>query len=133
MIQYETDFSYDKVIKLIKQSKHFRYFESRNENIFNSHLYHVLLKDKSSYVGYGHLDAELNKLWLGMCIFDSHQSKGYGKAILNHLLNIQTQYPKINLTVDKENFRAVNLYISNGFRIITQTDRIYYCERNYNV
>jgi len=133
MIKYETDFSYDEAITLIKHPKHFRYFESRNENIFNSHLYHVLVKDELSYVGYGHLDAELNKLWLGMCIFDSHQSKGYGKAVLNHLLNIQTIYSKINLTVDKENIAAVNLYISNGFRIISQTDKIYYCERNYNV
>jgi len=129
MIQYETNFDYDQVVELIGKQKHFRYFESRNENIFNSHVYHVLLKDESSYVGYGHLDAELNKLWLGMCVFDSHQSKGYGKVILNNLLNIQTKYSKIHLTVDKENFAAVNLYLSNGFRITQQTDPIYYCER----
>jgi len=132
MILYETNFTYDKIIKLLGKQKHFRYFDSRDETVFNSQLYHVLLKDESSYVGYGHLDAEPNKLWLGMCVFDSHQSKGYGKMILNHLFNIQTPYSKINLTVDKENVAAVNLYISNGFRIISQTDKIYYCERNYN-
>ena len=129
MIQYETNFDYDQVVDLIGKQKHFRYFETRSQEIFDSHVHHVLLRDESTYVGYGHLDAELNKLWLGMCVFDSHQSKGYGKVILNHLLNIQTKYSKIHLTVDKENFSAVNLYLSNEFRITQQTDSIYYCER----
>ena len=129
MIQYETNFDYDQVVDLIGKQKHFRYFETRSQKIFDSHVHHVLLRDESTYVGYGHLDAELNKLWLGMCVFDSHQSKGYGKVILNNLLNIQTKYSKIHLTVDKENFSAVNLYLSNEFRITQQTDSIYYCER----
>ena len=129
MIYFETEFDYEQVVDLIGKQKHFRYFETRSQKIFDSHVHHVLLRDESTYVGYGHLDAELNKLWLGMCVFDSHQSKGYGKVILNHLLNIQTKYSKIHLTVDKENFSAVNLYLSNGFRITQQTDSIYYCER----
>lgn len=132
MIHFETEFDYEQVVDLIGKQKHFRYFETRSQEIFDSHVHHVLLRDESTYVGYGHLDAELNKLWLGMCVFDTHQSKGYGKVILNHLLNIQTPYSKINLTVDKENLHAVNLYLSNGFRIIQQTDSIYYCERNNN-
>jgi GNAT superfamily N-acetyltransferase len=135
MIYFETEFDYDQVVDLIGKQKHFRYFETRSQEIFDSHVHHVLLRDESTYVGYGHLDAELNKLWLGMCVFDPHQFKGYGKAILKNLItrftriDIQIKYSKIHLTVDKENFSAINLYLSNRFRIVQQTDSIYYCER----
>lgn len=133
MFYYETEFDYEQVIKLVGIQKNFRYFETRSREIFDSHVYHILLKDESSYVGYGHLDAdEQDKLWMGICVFGTQQSKGYGTAILNHLVNIPTKYSKIHVAIDKDNFLSVNMCLSGGFRIKKQTDTKYFCERKYN-
>ena len=110
----------------INLKKTFRYFDSRDESCFDNHFYHFILNDPDP-VGYGHLDYEDGMMWLGMCVFDSFVGRGYGKLIFETLIDKRESH-SLHLTVDKDNFKALNLYISNGFKIYKQTERIFYCK-----
>ena len=109
----------------INLKKTFRYFDSRDESCFDNHFYHFILNDPDP-VGYGHLDYEDGMMWLGMCVFDSYVGKGYGKSILKTLIDNRKNH-NLHLSVDKDNFKAINLYLSNGFKIYNQTEKIFYC------
>lgn len=131
-IRKEVNFSFDFVKKIVDQNKNlkrtFRYFYSRDERCFDNHLYHVILNDPEP-VGYGHLDYEDGKMWLGMCVFDTYVERGYGKLIFKTLIDNRKNH-SLHLTVDKDNFKAINLYLSNGFKIYKQTEKIFYCKFN---
>jgi len=129
-MKFDTDFSFS-YIKNITDSnkllkKTFRYFDSRDESCFDNHFYHFILNDPDP-VGYGHLDYEDGMMWLGMCVFDSFVGRGYGKLIFETLIDKRESH-SLHLTVDKDNFKALNLYISKGFKIYKQTERIFYCK-----
>lgn len=128
-MNFNQDFSFETIKNLIEVNvdlkKTFRYFDSRNEECFQNHFYHFIMNDPDP-VGYGHLDYDCDKMWLGMCVFDSHVGNGYGKLILNNLLN-NKKNNVVHLSVDKDNFRAINLYLHHGFKIYDQTDKIFYC------
>jgi GNAT superfamily N-acetyltransferase len=124
------DISFDEVKDIVEKNKnlkkYFRYFDSRDESCFNNHFYHFVLNDPNP-VGYGHLDYDNDKMWLGMCVFDSYVGKGYGKLIFKTLIDKRENH-SLHLTVDKDNFKAINLYLSNGFKIYKQTEKIFYCK-----
>lgn len=126
---FETHIQYDDIRNLVSLNPvaniTFRYFDKRTKDCFKNHVYHFILKDESS-IGYGHLDYEDEKLWLGMCVFDSFVGKGYGRLILKKLIENRNGR-ELYLSVDKENFKAINLYLSEGFRIYSQTEKIYLC------
>lgn len=127
MIQNNISFNFVKEIvgQNKKLKKTFRYFDFRDERCFNNHFYHAILSDPDP-VGYGHLDYEDGRMWLGMCVFDAYVGKGYGKLIFNALIDNRENH-SLHLTVDKDNFKAINLYLSNGFKIYKQTEKIFYC------
>ena len=60
----------------------------------------------------------------GVGISPEYQGKGYGREMLNLLLDtlIHSQNGEITLEVDSENAAAYHLYITSGFRIKTQFD-----------
>ena len=126
---FRQQFSFDEIKSLTKFNsnleKTFRYFDSRDEKCFENHFYHIILDDPYP-VGYGHLDYDCGKMWLGMCVFDSFVGKGYGKLIFKNLLH-NRKNNVLHLSVDKDNFKAINLYLPNGFKIYTQTEKIFYC------
>ena len=129
-MEFDTNISFS-YIKNISDSnnslkKTFRYFDSRDERCFYNHFYHFILNDPDP-VGYGHLDYEDGRMWLGMCVFDSYVGKGYGKSILKTLIDTRENH-SLHLTVDKDNFKAINLYLSNGFKVYKQTEKIFYCK-----
>jgi RimJ/RimL family protein N-acetyltransferase len=128
-MEFNTSFSFYEIKKIIDSNSNlkstFRYFNSRNEDCFNNHFYHIILNDPE-LVGYGHLDYENGKMWLGMCVFDSFVGRGYGKSILKNLIDSREK-SKLYLSVDKENFKAINLYLHSGFKIYLQTEKIFYC------
>lgn len=68
-------------------------------------------------IGYGHLDPEGNKVWLGICVSDKWQGKGIGKLMMNRLIDeAKIQYlPALYLTVDAKNIAAIKLYQQFGF------------------
>lgn len=131
-MNFNQDFTFDEVKKLINSNlnlrKNFRYFNSRSNECFKNHYYHFILNDPEP-VGYGHLDCEYDKMWLGMCVFDSFVGKGYGKLILNNLIDNRKKNV-LYLTVDKNNYKAINLYLNRGFQIYSQTEKIFYCKLN---
>lgn len=128
-MKFNTEFSFYDIKKIIDNNSNlnttFRYFNSRNEDCFDNHFYHIILNDPYP-VGYGHLDYENDKMWLGMCVFDSFVGKGYGKQILKNLIDSREKH-HLYLSVDKENFKAINLYLHNGFKIYSQNKKIFYC------
>lgn len=125
---YRNNISYDDVLKLLDNNpeitKTFRYYQSRTSLHFENHIYHFLAQKENDIVGYGHLDYE-DKLWLGMFVTDKFVGRGYGKKILQTLINFSKE--DINLSVDKDNISAINLYLGSGFKIYDQTDKIFYC------
>lgn len=95
----------------------FRYFEKRNLEIIYKHLLtNVLLKEKK-VIGYGHLEMEKDKVWLGIAIVESQLGMGFGLYLMHSLLDSarKLQIKQLYLSVDKVNIGAINLYEKIGF------------------
>ena len=116
-------------IESMGDSSHsFRYYSSRNpDEVIENHIVTFLLFD-DDYVGYGHLDRENDKVWLGICVKEGFKGKGYGKKIMEKLV---TSYDgDIYLSVDKDNQHATNLYEIFSFEEIDSNDKLYFMRRN---
>tara|TARA_R110000824_G_scaffold216193_2_gene402813 strand:+ start:13722 stop:14132 length:411 start_codon:yes stop_codon:yes gene_type:complete len=112
-------------------SKSFRYFEKHNpREVVHNHLVTYLLYHGSS-VAYGHLDVEDDIVWLGICVKPSYQGKGYGKTMMEKLIKSTTK--PIQLSVDKENKRAISLYEKLGFNIFNEGESIFYMKHDTNI
>jgi ribosomal protein S18 acetylase RimI-like enzyme len=105
----------------------FRYYSKRtpSEAIVN-HLVTFLLFDGHA-VGYGHLDEEDGIVWLGICVMESCVGRGYGKLIMEQLVN--SYDGNICLTVDGDNDAAIGLYKKLGF-VVTKENPVVYMERS---
>ena len=97
--------------------KAFRYFDKRSvEKIYNHLITTVLIKG-NQVIGYGHLEREIEKVWLGIALIESQLGKGYGLYLISALIvsardmNLQT----LHLSVDKVNLGAIRLYEKVGF------------------
>jgi ribosomal protein S18 acetylase RimI-like enzyme len=102
-------------------SKTFRYFSSRDLLVIKNHIITCLYYDNEDIIGYGHLDYENEKTWLGVIVSDSHTSKGYGNMILDDL--ISSTNDEIYLSVDKNNYVAQNLYKKKQFIKIQENNK----------
>ena len=98
-----------------KQS--FRYFDKRPLTIIEQHVCTLLLMENNRPVAYGHLDQEEDTVWLGIAVADDERGKGYGKQMMNALLQKarELEIPAITLTVDQDNEVAQRLYERMGF------------------
>ena len=70
-------------------SHHFRYFKTRKiEDCINNHKYTIIGSHNNDIMAYAHIDYDYdnNKNWLGICILEKYQNKGYGKIIMSNLL-----------------------------------------------
>jgi GNAT superfamily N-acetyltransferase len=134
-MKFRTDFKYADILSILEKNPNttinFRYFSKRTEECLLNHKYHFILYDTYP-VGYGHLDYDSEKTWLGMCVFDDYVGKGYGKVILDNLIE-NRRGEELFLSVDKENYRAINLYLNRGFKIYSQLDTLYFCRFNKGV
>jgi RimJ/RimL family protein N-acetyltransferase len=105
-------------------SNHFRYFNkflSSNNfplNMIKNHIYTIIGTINNIPIAYGHIDFE-NNYWLGICILNEYQNKGYGKQIMNHLLEFvnNNNINPLFLTVDNDNLNAIHLYNKFNFSI----------------
>ena len=108
-------------------SKKFRYYAKRApEEAIANHMVTILLFDGPS-IGYGHLDKEANKVWLGICVKDKYCGKGYGKEVMRYLTDSYSG--DIYLSVDKDNLSAQRLYGLFSFKIIKESGNIFYMKR----
>jgi len=114
-----------KFIKL-NNSSFFRYYDTRDIKIIKNHIITIILVDNENIIGYGHLDFE-NKMWLGICVLKKYRGNGYGKNIMEYL--IEYAYKKnvdyIHLTVDKNNNIAKKIYEKYNFKVIEEKKNIY--------
>jgi ribosomal protein S18 acetylase RimI-like enzyme len=97
----------------------FRYFKNRPISIIENHACTIVLSKPDKIVGYGHLDKENDKTWLGICIAESEKRKGCGKIIMNYLIEYAKSHciSNLYLTVDSSNTSAINLYEKYLFKI----------------
>lgn len=111
--------------ELDTELKTFRYFNSRSSDSIQNHIYTCLLYIDKNIVGYGHLDQEKDKYWLGIVVKNKFQGQGLGKKIMNHLLNKadELNIDKLYLTCDLENIKAVALYKKIGFQKVNKDDK----------
>ena len=112
----------------------FRYFQTRDpRTVFEKqHIYTIVGIENNNVVAYGHIDYE-TKYWFGICVLNSYQGKGYGKQILNSILDFADRKSiQLSLSVDVDNTVAIELYKKNGFVETRKTSTIIYMERNYN-
>jgi ribosomal protein S18 acetylase RimI-like enzyme len=115
-------------------SPFFRYFQSRDPRAaFKNHVYTVVGIENDIVVAYGHIDYE-TKYWFGICVLNTYQGKGYGKQIINSILEFtDSNSIDLALSVDSNNIVAIELYKKNGFIKVKNTDTIVYMERKINL
>ncbi|MEM1325335.1 MAG: GNAT family N-acetyltransferase [Bacteroidota bacterium] len=103
-----------------KQS--FRYFDKRPLSIIEQHVSTLLLMEDDRAIAYGHLDQENDTVWLGIAVADDERGKGYGKWMMQALLQKarELEISAITLTVDQENVIAQRLYERMGFEEVGQ-------------
>lgn len=119
-------------IKLIEKfinlhnSTTFRYFQNRTIDCINNHVVTIIGELNNIPIAYGHIDYE-NKYWIGLCVLNEYQEKGYGSTILKSLLELakNTNINKLHLTVDIDNIRAIKLYKKYGFSIENENNKFY--------
>ena len=110
--------------------KKFRYFDSRPIEILKNHIATFVVMKNKKVVGYAHLENENGKTWLGTAVIEKETGKGIGKMLMDKLSAEAKSkgIKKITLTVDKDNVTAFSLYKKYGFKIIKETDKIYYLD-----
>lgn len=105
----------------------FRYFSKRPLTIIQNHLVTLLaFDDDGEPVAYGHLDPEGGKVWLGVCVSSRNRGKGYGRRMMQALLDeaARLRIPSICLTVDRDNRTAIRMYEKSGFKRVEESDTI---------
>jgi ribosomal protein S18 acetylase RimI-like enzyme len=110
----------------IDGNKSFRYYSKRPYTIIKNHLYTCLYYIDNLCVGYGHLDYENGKIWLGIMVSDNHKGKKIGDKIMDDLITNSSD--DIYLSVDIKNQSALNLYIKKGFKIVEENINYYLME-----
>jgi ribosomal protein S18 acetylase RimI-like enzyme len=103
----------------------FRYFSKRNFRCVKTHILTVIGTIDSVPIAYGHIDKDQSDTyWLGVCVLEDFQSKGYGSDIIKYLIE-HLDIPTIYLTVDKVNNKALLLYKRFGFEVTDEFDTFY--------
>ena len=103
--------------------KSFRYYNTRSLEIIKEHLITAVLENNNQIVGYGHLDKENNKVWLGIAICEAETGKGLGKLMMLYLTQKadEMKIKSVYLSVDKSNLLAIELYKKFGFSLFKDT------------
>ena len=120
----------DFISELGQEVKSFRYFQKRELNVIMKHLVTLLYIDGDKTIGYGHLEKEGDNVWLGICVRERYQGKGYGRELMLELIEEARLkgINKIMLTVDKMNSKAVTLYEKMGFNKVNDGELYYTME-----
>lgn len=116
-------------------SNQFTYYNSRDINIIKNHKITIIGTVNNAPIAYGHIDFNANINWLGLCILKNFQRKGYGKQIMKYLLDYinSNEINNVKLTVNIDNYSALNLYLKNNFCISTITNNYYVLEYNNTI
>lgn len=115
-----------------KHPTQFRYFSSRNMDVVKNHKLTIIGIIEDEPIAYGHIDHDNEINWIGICVLDIYQNNGYGKQILSYLLNYikSSNINNVRLSVDIDNYKALNLYLKNDFQISETTNKYYIMKYN---
>lgn len=118
-----------------KHPSQFRYYDSRGIEVVKNHKLTIVGTIDGNPIAYGHIDIENGINWIGLCVLDGHQGKGYGKKIFSYLLDFinLNNISNIKLSVDIDNYRALNLYLKHNFTISSITDKHYVMKYNSSI
>jgi len=122
-----SDLNKNLLINFLKQHipNTFRYYNKRNINVIKNNILTILLIYDNKEIGYAHIDYDI-KYWLGICILNEYQNKGFGTLLMNYIFNNNKIInKKIFLTVDKENKGGLYLYKKFNFKIVEEYDTYY--------
>lgn len=113
----------------------FRYYNKRTIDVVENHLVTSLVVLNGIPVGYGHLDCEGNKVWLGIAVSEGFRGKGIGKLVMEYLIlkAEEINLSNIYLSVDKDNSQAIKLYEKFGFLEINKENDVLYFVRNLDI
>jgi perosamine synthetase len=105
---------------LLNNNPFFRYFKNRDIKHIDKHIITIIITNYyNDIIGYSHIDYENDIYWIGICIIDKFQNKGYGKKLLKYIIDyaINNNINKLTLTVDINNINAIKLYYKFNFKI----------------
>lgn len=106
--------------------KQYIFREINHDSFMNDYCYSF--KFNNIPIGYGQIIKEKEKYYLvNFGILPEYRGNGYGKIFINLILNDLFDIGEINqlyLNVDNNNFSAINLYKSAGFKSIINTVQI---------
>lgn len=83
----------------------------------------VFIKAQDSYIGYGQIIIDnYIPLIVNVGILKEYRNKGYGEALIKHILNIAREFnfSKVRIKVDWNNDRALSLYKKCGFKVLEE-------------
>jgi ribosomal protein S18 acetylase RimI-like enzyme len=115
---------------------YFRYFNSRPTSVIKNHIVTAIIINNCVTVGYGHLDKENNRIWLGIAVSENEIGKGFGKLMMSFLVKKadELNLPVVSLTVDKNNVNAIKLYDRFGFLYVRDiNEQVQLMERSRNL
>lgn len=84
----------------------------------------IILVKNHKYIGYGQIIKEKDyPLIVNFGILEGYRRKGYARDLLYYLLRISREkgYEKVMIKVDSNNYKALNLYESIGFKRVVET------------
>ena len=108
----------EKVWQIEKQSNRFPWSKGNFEDCLKSGYRTFLYAIDNEIIGYSVVQSVLDEVHLlNICVKPGHQGKGFGRQILNHVIEIALEQSAaiIVLEVRASNFRAQQLYLSTGF------------------
>lgn len=108
----------EKVWQIEKQSNRFPWSKGNFEDCLKSGYRTFLYTIDNEIIGYSVVQSVLDEVHLlNICVKPGHQGKGFGRQILNHVIEIALEQSAaiIVLEVRASNFRAQQLYLSTGF------------------
>jgi GNAT superfamily N-acetyltransferase len=125
-----TNISYLNTFLCNDLSPSFRYFNNKAaEQIIENHYKTLLFIENDIPKGYAHIDYDIinDKYWFGICVAPSYYRQGIGQKLIDKTLEYfkESIIDLLNLTVDKSNTIAYNLYIKNGFVVQRETPSLY--------
>ncbi|UUW09501.1 GNAT family N-acetyltransferase [Flavobacterium plurextorum] len=122
----------DFISSMGNSNESFRYYNKRTISSVENHLVTILLIVNEIPVGYGHLDRDGDKIWLGIAISENYRGKGGGNLIMDYLMTqaYKLNLSKINLSVDRDNYPAIKLYKKFGFSQIDEVNDVLFLASN---
>ena len=89
-----------------------------SEKIINKNEDFYLIQKQNSYIGFLSVQNKKENFWFlnKFYINQDFASNGFGSKILNELKEMLS-IEKLRLTVNRQNFKSINFYFKNGFKI----------------